>query len=104
MSKVTQHDIDMVEHFCSQETCYSPCQKGNEPMSAEKKRYYRTVVQVEILSQTPYEFQTLEHLAADLTDGDCSGQVKVVSSQVVNGKQMAKLLFKQGSDPEFFSL
>lgn len=63
--------------------------------------YYRTVIQVEVLSEGPYEYTSLENLSYDVMDGDCSGDVKVVSSEKVGKKKMADLLLAQGSDPSF---
>jgi len=40
-----------------------------------------------------------------INNGDCSGRVTtIVDNEVKTGKEMAKLLKAQGSDPEFFQL
>lgn len=64
-------------------------------------KYYRTVIQVEILSNDPYEFISLEDTACDIMNGDCSGRVNVVSVEEVNSKVMSQLLISHGSDPAF---
>jgi len=70
-----------------------------------KRKFYRTVIQIEILSEEPYEGDDLENILYDITDGDCSGQISdVVRNEVKNGKEMAGLLIAQGSDPEFFQI
>ena len=68
-------------------------------------KFYRTVVQVEILSEEPYESSNLEQMAEDTDTGDCSGMVTdVVRNEEVDGKKMAELLRAQGSDPGFFQI
>lgn len=71
-----------------------------------KRKFYRTVIQVEILSETPYpESADMHQVANDIMDGDCSGKATtMIENQVVSSKRMAKLLKEQGSDPEFFQL
>lgn len=36
-----------------------------------ERKFFRTVIQVEVLSESPYEFNGLEQLAEDVTSGDC---------------------------------
>ncbi len=76
-------------------------------MAKEKRRkFFKTVVQVTILSEDKPVGPNMEldqiHYA--ITDGDCSGDCKVVSQKQVSGKKMAMLLTEQGSDPGFFNL
>lgn len=75
-------------------------------MAQSKRKFYRTVIKVEILSEEPYpESADMHQVANDIDDGDCSGQaITIVENQVVSGKRMVKLLENQGSDPEFFQL
>ena len=68
------------------------------------RKFYRTVFQVEVLSESPIgavELDTLHHM---ITEGECSGDVKIMSRQKLDGKQAAKALLKQGSDPGLFNL
>ncbi len=68
------------------------------------RKFYRTVFQVEVLSESPIgvvELDTLHHL---ITQGDCSGEVKTVNRKKLDGRQAAEALLKQGSDPSFFNL
>lgn len=76
---------------------------------ASKRRFYRTVVSVEILSEEPYVEnpeveEDLVMIHNDITNGDCSGRVTWGESQEVDGPTMARLLQEQASDPEFFRL
>ena len=73
-----------------------------------ERKFYRSVVQVEVLSEEPLK----ECLLTDLDDlnyltseGDCSGDIKItVHNEEVNGPRMALLLQEQRSDPSFFGL
>ena len=70
-----------------------------------KRKFYRTVVEIEILSEEPIAFESLGEINHAITEGDCSGSWNPLSSnEVVDGKTIVKLLKKQGSDPGFFRL
>ncbi len=71
---------------------------------ASKRKFYRTVFTVEVLSEEEPSPLDLETLNYQITDGDWSGVVEKGQSLKIDGKQMAKLLIKQGSDPSFFNL
>ena len=70
------------------------------------RKFYRTVIQFEILSEEPLTEPplTLEQINYETMDGHCSGQFLETAYETVDGKRMAELLQKQGSDPEFFNL
>jgi hypothetical protein len=65
--------------------------------------YYKSVFQIEILSNEPYEneFPTLNSLHHDITTGHCSGYLTLESEELVTKEQMHVLLENQGSDPTF---
>lgn len=70
-----------------------------------ERKFYRTVVQIEILSEDPYVYKDLLDVHDDITDGECSGLVTdVVLNEECNGARMAELLTAQSSDPEFFRI
>ena len=69
-----------------------------------KKKYYRTIIQIEVLSEDPYGYESLSQTAYDIEEGECSGDVKVLKTEAISGKEMAEALTAQGSDPEFFQL
>ncbi|MDE1821056.1 MAG: hypothetical protein KGJ23_08065 [Euryarchaeota archaeon] len=71
---------------------------------ASKKKFYRTIIKVEVLSPGPYNVPDLDQVFRDITDGDCSGSVSVAKSEEVSAARMKKLLEKQDSDPAFFGL
>ena len=73
-------------------------------MPANQRKYHRTVIQVEVLSEEPYTVEDLKDVSYDISEGHCSGQVEVLLREEVDGTSMAKLLLEQGSDPEFFRL
>lgn len=68
-------------------------------------RYFRTVYQVEVLSEdTPADNLSISEIAEAVTDGDCSGDLTVVSVEEKTGPEIVQLLLAQGSAPEFFGL
>jgi hypothetical protein len=69
-----------------------------------KRQFHKTVIKVIVLSEEPYDNTDVDQLAHDIRDGDCSGEVRIVSSKVLTGRQAAKALQAQGSDPDFFRL
>jgi hypothetical protein len=62
---------------------------------------YRTVFQVEVLSDVPLNDASLADVAREIVEGDASGAVHVVSHEQVSRERMAELLTAQGSDPAF---
>lgn len=69
-----------------------------------KRKFYKTIIEVEVLSEDPFRCSDLEAVQYEITEGHCSGVVKNKGSKALNGEQAAKALLKQGSDPEFFCL
>jgi hypothetical protein len=70
-----------------------------------KRTFYRTVLKVEILSETPYNETSLEQVAYDINEGDQVGKITTeISSEELNGKEAAAALSDAGSEPEFFML
>ena len=74
-------------------------------MTEAERKFYRQVVQVEILSEdAPLEWDNLADIHYAITTGDCSGKLNELIAEEVDGRKMAELLIKQGSDPSFFRL
>lgn len=72
---------------------------------ASQRTFYRTILQVEVLSETPYNETDLEQVAYDIRDGNQSGKVSILSAnEEMNGRTAAIMLKEQVSDPEFFQL
>ena len=70
-----------------------------------ERKFHRTVIHVEVLSEDPYMFSgNLVDVANDIITGDCSGVARTIHTEKCNGARMAQLLLAQGSDPEFFML
>jgi hypothetical protein len=67
-----------------------------------KRKFYRTVFRIEVLSEYPYP-DDIENLHYNITEGDCSGKWEM-TQEVLNGQQAADALRAQGSAPEFFRL
>ena len=73
------------------------------------RKFYRVVFKTEVLIDEESLFNDtpnwdLESIHYEITQGGCSGDTQIVESQEVSGPDMAKMLVKQGSDPEFFLL
>lgn len=69
-----------------------------------KRKFHQTVVQITILSEYPAEWDSLGDIAHEMLAGDWSGNVRETRHKILNGKQTAKALINQGSDPGFFQL
>jgi len=69
-----------------------------------KRKFYKTVFKLTVISETPVEDDDLESLNFDITYGDCSGSVERTSDVEINGAQAARELLAQASDPGFFML
>lgn len=69
----------------------------------KKKRLYRSVIQIEVLSDYPYDFIGLDLTHEDITDGDCSGKTKVLHlNQVIEGLDAVKAVKDHNINPDFF--
>lgn len=72
-----------------------------------KRKFYRTVYQVEVLSEDPTpDTMSLDELHYQITDGSWSGMVLPPAplNEELDGHQAAVALKGQLSDPEFFNL
>ena len=74
-------------------------------MSLSKRKFYRTLVQIEILSEEPYSSTDLTKISEDIYEGSQVGNVQLIlDSEEIDSKTCVERLFAVGSDPEFFSL
>jgi hypothetical protein len=69
-----------------------------------KRKFYKTTLQVTILSEEPFEWDDLSSVHHSVTSGDCSGDIEEIERITLNGKECASALIAQGSDPEFFQI
>lgn len=72
-----------------------------------ERKFYRTIVKVEVLSEAPIDSDLLEYLPSLhslISTCDCSGQVSAEDPQELNGKEAADALISQASEPGFFRL
>lgn len=82
----------------------NPSQASNINKMNSKRKFYKTIIQVEVLSEdVPPEFDNLLELHHGINE-DWSGDWKVQAPVLRTGKEMAQDLIGQGSDPEFFRL
>lgn len=69
------------------------------------RKFYKTVVTIEILSEESLrEGVSLADIQYLITDGPCSGKVTVSARQELNSAEIVKELQDQASEPEFFGL
>ena len=73
-------------------------------MKTKQRIFHKTIIQVEVLSEDFYDFDNLEGTHYDITEGACSGKVKVLSQVELNAKEVREALVEQGSDPSFFQV
>ncbi len=67
-------------------------------------QYYRTTIQIVVLSEGPFDCNDLQTIDKAITAGDCVGTVDTESSTLLTGKQAADALYAAGSEPGFFQL
>jgi hypothetical protein len=65
------------------------------------KKFYRTVITVEVLTDEPYDPGSLEQVHYDTFEGHASGVWDVTEVEETDSERMAQLLIAQGSIPEF---
>lgn len=69
------------------------------------RKFYRTVFQIEVLSEEELPIDMcLRAVMSECEDGPYSGDVQKRVETIIDGRQAAKALQKQGSDPGFFGL
>ena len=70
------------------------------------KKYYKTTIAFSVLSEEPIpEQMNIDEIYQECIDGDYSGDLGFRSSvEVLNEKEAAQELIKQGSDPSFFGI
>lgn len=73
-------------------------------MALSTRQFHKSIIQVEVLSEEPLVYNSLEDIHYAITEGDCSGMHTLVRSEILDGAAAAKALLAQGSDPGFFLL
>lgn len=66
------------------------------------KKFYKTVIEIIIITEGRYDPTSLEGINYDITDGQAVGTWTQKSSKAITIKQMKKEMDDIGSDPEFF--
>ena len=71
-----------------------------------KKTIYKTIIQVEVLSEEPiHESMSLDQIEEECNTGSFSGiHTIIVSNKPIKGIAAVKEMRKQGSSPEFFQM
>jgi len=68
----------------------------------KQKKLYKTIIQVEVLSEEKLDVNNLSDLHYAITEGSCSGIWNAKKPTILKGKDAVKATKAQGSDPEFF--
>ncbi len=55
------------------------------------RKFYKTIVQVTILSEDKVPYINLESIAYGINEGDYSGNLDIISTKELNGKEAAHL-------------
>jgi hypothetical protein len=71
-----------------------------------KKKLYRTVIQIEVLSEEPIDTDmSLDDIEEECNTGSYSGVHDwIVTNEVLEGQAAADATLKQGSSPDFFQM
>ena len=69
-----------------------------------KRKFYKTIIQVEVLSEEPLQPMSLGELSYETMEGDLSARMETKEEIPLTGLEAAKALQEQGSSPEFFQL
>jgi hypothetical protein len=65
--------------------------------------FYKTVIQVEVLTEDPYGWNRLGEVAHDIMFGHASGLVSEVSREEITEEQLVEECAKHATDPTFFT-
>lgn len=69
------------------------------------RKFYKTKISFDILSESPIPDDfTVDDICYQAINGEYSMGSIIVKETILDGKQAAKALLKQGSDPSFFQL
>ena len=70
----------------------------------DKKVLWKTVIEVEVLSEEPFDYDTLDQVHYAITKGGCSGLYDTKDTKHLTKEEAIKECEKQGTDPDFFML
>lgn len=65
------------------------------------RKFYRTVIFIEVLTEGPYNPESLHQIGNDINYGDASGTWDITEVEEIDSVRVAQLLEEQGSDPSF---
>lgn len=69
------------------------------------RKFYKSTMQITVLSEEPFHWESLADIDYEITYGECTGAVEDLrSNEVLNGTEVAKELTSVGSEPGFFQL
>jgi hypothetical protein len=77
---------------------------GRPPVQLSERTFYKTKSTYEVLSEKPLGDVSLKELDELCDSGPCSGRFFRRQERNLNGRQAARALEAQGSNPSFFNL
>jgi len=69
-----------------------------------KRKFFKTRIVVDVLSDEPYNPSTIAQVAYDITDGSCLGSWNVENSRELDGREAVVASEEMGSDCTWFDL
>ena len=70
-----------------------------------KKTIYKTIIRVEVLSDSPIGDVDMQTIVNETENGDWSGKnYTVIQDKPLTGKKAVDAVLEQGSDTEFFQM
>lgn len=68
----------------------------------DDRTFYKTVIQIEILSEGPFVWDELDDIHAEIMDGAASGRIEEVSQEELTLEELEEECNKHHTDSEFF--
>jgi hypothetical protein len=79
---------------------------NEETTDKKQKTVYKTVIEVVILSEEPFDEDnlSLSQIEYMITEDECFGKITTKSQDVLMGEEAVLAVKNQGSDPAFFQM
>ena len=97
------HLLDALQDAASEAGLPAYPEEEPEP-EAPPRKFFRTRVTIDVLSEDEPWDGSLDWLSYDVTDGECVGGELHKDVEEVSAEDMVRLLQEAGSDPSFFQL
>ena len=68
------------------------------------KKFRKTIITIEVLSDGPFEFDSLNSIDHSIMSGDCSGLISSIVEEKLTRDEMIQECDRHLTDPEFFGI